>query len=243
MIQPKESRTHDFCLLWDTEQDKTPSLEALALSKEAELGKKKVVFPNKKGDYQHFKDVLEREYDKLKSRDGAFELMPAVSSGTSRPLKLISIPSNGYTIPYVKNVVGNNTQIHIPPMKSCLSLDKSPQPVTLQSLLTKCPKCFLSIALMQLRKHSQTCNDTDISDESLENSVFDDNKLLSVGNAAKLKSDEMATSTKSTVIKIDDEQPSCSGGTSFVDEGIASLTSVFPEEGIETVRNDLIRRH
>ena len=56
--------------------------------------------------------MLEREYDKLKSRDGAFELMQAVSSGTSRPLKLISIPSNGYTIPYVKNVVGNNTHIH-----------------------------------------------------------------------------------------------------------------------------------
>ena len=66
MMQPKESRTHDFCLLSDIEQDKTPSQEALALSKEAELGKKRVVFPNKKGDYQHFKDVLEREYDKLK---------------------------------------------------------------------------------------------------------------------------------------------------------------------------------
>lgn len=64
-----------------------------------------------------------------------------------------------------------------------------------------------------------------------------------MGNAAKLKSDEMATSTKSTVIKIDDEQPSCSRGTSFIDEGIASLTSVFPEEGIETVRNALIPRY
>lgn len=73
---------------------------------------------------------------------------------------------------------------------------------------------------MQLRNHFQTCNDSDISDESLENSVFDDNKLLSVGNAAKLKSNEMATSTKSTGIKIDDEQPSCSRGTSLLMKGL-----------------------
>ena len=240
MIQPKESWTHDFCLLSDTEQDKTPSQEALALLKEAELGKKKVVFPNKKGDFQHFKDVLEKEYDKLKSQDEAFELMRAETGGISRPLKLISIPSNGYTIPYIKDVVGNSTLIYIRPMKSCLSLDKSPQPVTLQSPLTKCPNCFLSIPIMQLRNHSQICNDSDISDESLEYSVFDDNKLPSVGSAAKLKSDEMATSTKSTVIKIDDEQPSSSSGRSFIDEGIASLTPVFPDEGIETVRNALM---
>lgn len=83
-----------------TRQD--PSQEALALSKEAELGKKKVVFPNKKGNFQHFKDALEREYDKLKSRDGAFELMRAVSSGTSRPLKLISSQVMGTPFPMLK---------------------------------------------------------------------------------------------------------------------------------------------
>ena len=92
MIQPEESWTHDFCLLSHAEQDNTLSQEALALLIEAELGKKKVVFPNKKGDFQHFKDVLEREYDKLKSQDAAFELMRAETGGTSRPLKLFSIP-------------------------------------------------------------------------------------------------------------------------------------------------------
>lgn len=38
-----------------------------------------------------------------------------------------------------------------------------------------------------------------------------------MGNAAKLKRDDMATSTYSTVIKIDDEQPSCSNGRPFID--------------------------
>ena len=51
---------------------------------------------------------------------------------------------------------------------------------------------------MQLRNHSQNCTDSHISDESLEYSIFDDNKLLSVGNVAKLKSDEITTSTRNT---------------------------------------------
>lgn len=42
------------------------------------------------------------------------------------------------------------------------------------------------------------------------------------------------------MIKIEDEQPSCSIGRSFIDEGIASLALVFPDEGIETVRNALM---
>ena len=41
MIQPKETWTHDFCLLSSTEQDKTPSQEALMTLKEADLGRKK----------------------------------------------------------------------------------------------------------------------------------------------------------------------------------------------------------
>ena len=61
MIQPKESWTHDLCLLSNTEQDKTPTQESLLALKEAELGRKRVVFPNKNGNFEHFKDVLESE--------------------------------------------------------------------------------------------------------------------------------------------------------------------------------------
>ena len=57
MIQPKESRTHDFCLLSNTEQDKTPSQGSLVALKEAELGRKRVVFPNKSGNFEHMKHV------------------------------------------------------------------------------------------------------------------------------------------------------------------------------------------
>lgn len=67
MIQPKESWTHDFCLLSNTEQDKTSSQESLVALKEAELGRKRVVFPNKNRNFEYMKHVLESEYEKLKS--------------------------------------------------------------------------------------------------------------------------------------------------------------------------------
>lgn len=69
MIQPKESWTHDFCLLSNTEQDKTPSQESLLAMNEAGLGRKKVAFPNRNGNFEDLKGVLESEYEKLKSQD------------------------------------------------------------------------------------------------------------------------------------------------------------------------------
>ena len=99
MIQPKESWTHDFCLLSSTDQGG---------------------FPKQKWNFEHFKDVLESAYGKLKSQDGAFELMGAESGGTSRPLKIILMPSNAYTNPYLKDAVGSNTLVYIRPMKSSL---------------------------------------------------------------------------------------------------------------------------
>ena len=39
----------------------------------------------------------------------------------------------------------------------------------------------------------------------------------------------------------DNHQPGCSSGGSFIDEGIASLTTVFPDEEIQNVRQAMIR--
>ena len=238
MIQPKESWTHDFCLLSNTEQDKTPSQESLVALKEAELGRKRVVFPNKSGNFEHMKQVLESEYEKLKSQDGAFELMRAESGGTSRPLKLILMPSDGYSIPYVRDLVGSNTLLYIRPMKSCLSLDKPPQPVTNQSPQTTCPKCSLSIPIMQLRKHSFTCSgievqDSDSNDEKeLERFPFD--RVLPV----QQNRDESKPSASGSEVE---PEAGCSTGSSFVDAGIASLTTLFPNKSIEDVREALLR--
>jgi hypothetical protein len=38
------------------------------------LGRRRIVFPDKKASFDKVKSVLETEYPKLKSQDGAFEL-------------------------------------------------------------------------------------------------------------------------------------------------------------------------
>ena len=146
--------------------------------------------------------------------------------------------SDGYIIPYIRDLVGSNTLLYIRPMKSCLSLDKPPQPVTNQSPQTNCPRCSWSISIMQLRKHSFTCSgidvhDSDSNDETeLERSPFD--RVLPVQQNRV----ESKPSVSGSVVE---PVAGCSTGSSFVDAGIASLTALFPDESIEDVREALLR--
>lgn len=63
-----------------------------------------MVFSEKKGLWQHVRSVVEHEYLKLKDIDGAFEILR--SSGSRRSLELIPIPPKGYTVPYLKEALG-----------------------------------------------------------------------------------------------------------------------------------------
>ena len=163
--------------------------------------------------------------------------MRAESGGNSRPLKLILMPSDGYTIPYIRDLLGSNTLLYICPMKSCLSLDKPPHPVNNQSPQTNCPKCSLSIPIIQLRKHSFTCSGIEVHDsdcngeKELERSVFD--RVLPVQKAK----DESKPSVSGSVVE---PLASCSTGSSFFDAGIASLTTLFPDDSKEDVREALL---
>ena len=65
-------------------------------------------------------------------------------------------------------------------------------------------------------------------DEELQSSPFDDKVLLNESASCA------ASSAKQN-------EPSCSSVASFVDEGIASLTSLFPDEPIENVRDTLVK--
>ena len=56
VIQPKESWTHDFCLLSGTSENMSPSLQTVCKLKEAGLGRKKITFPDKHGS--HHKDII-----------------------------------------------------------------------------------------------------------------------------------------------------------------------------------------
>ena len=86
------------------------------------------------------------------------------------------MPSDGYSIPYLKNLVGANTVIYIRPMKSCMSKEKLPQVVTASSPFTECPKCENLIPIFSLRQHVSVCQVIEVDDDKdkeLEVSVFD----------------------------------------------------------------------
>ena len=95
----------------------------------AGLGKKKIVFPDKRGDYSKLRAKLEEEYPKLPSQKGAFELLHADRGGPARALIPIPMEQNGgNSIPYLKEMVSSNAAIYIRPMQSKLVLERASQP-------------------------------------------------------------------------------------------------------------------
>ena len=85
---------------------------------------------------------------------------------------------------------------------------------------------------MELRKHSFACSAIEVrdssGDEELQRAPFDDKVLLN----------ESASCARSSAKQ---SQRGCPSGASFIDEGIASLTSSFPDEPIENVRETLVK--
>lgn len=145
-------------MLSDPNRCVTPSVQQLAKLKDAGLGRKRLVFPDKKALFIKVKHVLETEYLKLKAQDGAFEFLRAEGGGSNRPLCLIPIPSVGYSIPYLKEMVGPSTLIYIRPIKSTISLEKSVNSSTASSPSTECIQCKEMVPISNLRKHNLTCN-------------------------------------------------------------------------------------
>ena len=68
----KEKCTRDFCLLARTNDDMVPSFAELQIFREAGIGRKKVVFSNKKVDRNKVRACLEELFPKLHSQAGAF---------------------------------------------------------------------------------------------------------------------------------------------------------------------------
>ena len=91
----KDTWTKEFLVLSSTMDDKTPRPDMLQSLQAAGLGKKKVVFKDKNGDFNHLRNTLEDYIPKLKSQNGAFELLRADRGGNTRPLINIHMPHKG----------------------------------------------------------------------------------------------------------------------------------------------------
>lgn len=136
-FQPKETWTHNFCLLGCISDDITPSKEDIYHLQKAGLGKRKVVFPNKNANHDDFLDILQKEYPKLKE-GGGIELLRAVGGGGGqRKLEVLSPGQQGYTIPYLRGTIciGQAT-IYLRPLQKDLDLSPMTSDVSVSQ------KCF-----------------------------------------------------------------------------------------------------
>eukprot|EP00794_Sanderia_malayensis_P001159 gene1159-527_t len=158
MITPKETWNHDFCVLNEPSVSLSPTLNILSLLKEAGLGRKKITFQDKNADHQKVCQTLEEHFPKLKSQQGAFEMLRAEKGGVSQRLSVLPLSAKGFTIPYLKEIVSNNTLIYVGPMQSALPMSKVVAK-TDECITFKCQRCSDVIPLSSLREHMNKCQD------------------------------------------------------------------------------------
>lgn len=123
-FKPKETWTHTFVCLSDIKDFDVPSREKKRRLKDGGLGEKKVIFNDKNGSFQHVKTTLEEEYPPLKDLNGALEILP--SGGSRRVLEIIPIPPLGYTVPTLKEALGQAIG-YVRPLQKNLTLKDSNQ--------------------------------------------------------------------------------------------------------------------
>jgi hypothetical protein len=236
-FQPRKSYTHDFCLLSDPNRCLTPSVKQLAKLKDAGLGRKRIVFPDKKAEFLKVKQVLETEYPKLTTQDGAFEFLRAEGGGCNRTLCLIPIPSDGYSISYLKDMVGPSTLIYIRPIKSAMSLEKFVNSST-SSPTTQCMKCKEMVPISNLRMHNITCNPVNI--DGNESSDEDSNCVDEYWSQNGQINEGPSTSTMNATHRGTDYQdisPTCKEVVVLSDDGAGpskatwstELKDIFPD--------------
>ncbi|CAB4020410.1 E3 ubiquitin- ligase SMURF2-like [Paramuricea clavata] len=116
--------------------------------------------------------------------------MRAQGGGYSRPLCLIPIPSDGYSVPYLKEMVGASTTIYIRPMKESLSAEKAPVSLSPDSPLTECTTCNKQVPIFALRQHSKDCGAIDINSdtEEIEDILNQDDGEVVIEDTANLNS-------------------------------------------------------
>lgn len=138
--------------------DTTPSIKEANNLLHAGLGKRRITFSNKQGDFNHLKTTLEKEYPKLSSQKGAFELLRADRGGATRPLVPIPMNPNGYGIPYLKNAVSAHAIIYVRPIQSELSQDPPNDSFGMTQVFnSKCLSCFKDIPVQDMKSHVEDC--------------------------------------------------------------------------------------
>ena len=152
----KDTWTKEFLVLSSPLDDKTPRVDMLQSLNAAGLGKMKVVFKDKNGDFNHLRSTLEDYFPKIKTQNGAFELLRADRGGNTRPLISIQMPNTGYTIKYLKEAVPGNAVIYVRPIQSELDVSVVEKGDG-ATVFTKCVNCQEDVPLVEIKQHSDVC--------------------------------------------------------------------------------------
>ena len=227
----RDTWTHGFVLLSSPSDEKTPTMQEMAELSAAGLGTKRVVFPNKRGDFEHLKTTLESAYPKLKSQNGAFEMMRADRGGSSRPLVAIPMKHTGYTIPNLRDSISANAAIYVRPIQGRLDMQVDTDYACSDIVKTTCVSCKQEVPLLHIREHTLHCPSKETEEPCCDKDDDDDDVL-----AVSCFSPPSSTTIVST--------PSTSHATCSLnkdkDEWIKQLQTVFPDKSIELVEETVL---
>ncbi|KAJ7319462.1 hypothetical protein OS493_036105 [Desmophyllum pertusum] len=154
-FQPLETWTKEICILGRCDEDKTPDRQRLYELSAAGLGKAKIVFPNKKASHEEVERFLHEKFPKLKSAGGFEVLRGSGGGGGQRSLSLLAPSREGYSIPHLKERLGQAIAFIRP-----LQVDLDETPVTTEnadSPKVACVNCHLLIPMTQIREHQEEC--------------------------------------------------------------------------------------
>ncbi|XP_067046925.1 uncharacterized protein [Acropora muricata] len=155
-FQPLETWTHEVCVLARCDEDATPTRERLEELISAGLGKAKLVFPDKKADHNKVQLFLEEKFPKLKSAGGFEVLRASGGGGGQRPLSLLPPSKEGYSVPHLKERLGQAVA-YIRPLQ--VDLDVTPNTVLEddESPTVSCLNCKQPIPMLSMRDHQLVC--------------------------------------------------------------------------------------
>lgn len=123
----------------------------------AGLRKRKIVFKDKNGGFNHLRETLEADFPKLKTQRGAFELLRADRGGKNRPLLSIPLTSTGYTIKDLKETVSGSVVIYVRPIQSNLDMTPNSAIRNGPTAYTQCVSCQMTVPICEMKQHTQDC--------------------------------------------------------------------------------------
>eukprot|EP00794_Sanderia_malayensis_P002716 gene2716-3141_t len=101
-------------------------------------------------------------------------MLRAEKGGVSQKLSVLPLSVKKFKIPYLKEIVSNNTLIYVRPMQSALPMSNVVVK-TDEGITSKCQRCSDVIPLSSLREHMNKCQD--IQDHSvIESAGIDQTK-------------------------------------------------------------------